>query len=141
MKAEDQIIEAVEHIINKTDIKLVRGGGAVFDWTKLEEDEYGRIRPVASELPTKCDALGALLIFNNKQHLAGPGGFDPNWLKEVCALLNENELWVWRFNHGWGHGHELNFEIHSEKDGKKQVKKETDKTSRWANKLARKYIK
>lgn len=141
MKAEDQIIEALEYIVNKTDIKLIRGGGAIFDWTKLGTDKYRRVRPVASEMPTKCDALGAFLIFKNKQHLAGPNGFDPGWSKEVAEMLGKNEMWIWKFNHGWDHGHELNFEIQSEKDGKKHVKKETDKTSRWANRLARKYVR
>ena len=131
------IIEAIE-FTKAQGIELIRGNGAIFDWTAFDLDIYGKIINVNVKVPTRCDAIGAVLIMHEKAHLIGPGGFNPEWRKELYDILEESEMWVWKFMHGWGYAHELEFEVIS-KD-KKSSRKIKDEVSQWANKLAKEHV-
>jgi len=129
MKAEEQIIEALDHA-KQSGVRITRR--AVFNWCEECKGEFNRKQYKVSETPTECCALGAILILHNKEHLAGPGGFNKLWLIEISKILNKDMLWLWKFVNGWSYGNELVIET---KDGESK-----DSVSRWANKLSKKYV-
>lgn len=81
--------------------------------------------------PIECDALGAVLIANNK---ASPG-FPKGWLKAVCDLLDTDTYWLWRFWMGFDNGYPLTIIIC--KDGKEERRE--DSVSKLGVKMAKKF--
>lgn len=127
VKTEDVIEEALAAAKDRG-VKIVRG--AVFDW-RDPGDPFKE-----GELPSACNAVGAVLLHFGLQHLARDG-FHPGWIEKVCEALGATWPWLWRFNHGWDRGNCLSF-TYTEK-GKEHTAH--DETSRDANRLALKWTK
>jgi len=84
-----------------------------------------------SDTPVACDALGAVLIANNK---ASPG-FPKGWLSDICRILNTDTYWLWRFWLGFDNGTPLIIIIC--KDGSEERRE--DSVSKLGVKMAKKF--
>jgi hypothetical protein len=126
MKTEDAIVTKALVFAQTLGVEIVRG--PLFDWRWK-----GDLRQLAKKYPSKCNAVGALLLY---YELAQPG-FKPGWIDELCEVSGIKPPWLWRFIHGWDYGNELTI-TYTDKDGKHEAT-EKDKVSRYANKLAKKW--
>lgn len=117
MKAEDRIIEAIR-AAQARGIEIIRG--PVFDWT-TPGDWYAH-----RELPYACNAVGAVLLFLDKEQMVSPDpnvGFTPGWHKLVEEHLGVNDFWIWRFNQGFNGGYQITLMV-EDKNGKEKILKD-----------------
>lgn len=113
---EDAIREA-----KSRGIKITRG--AQFNWSGGQGD-----------LPSACDAIGAVLIREGK----AVRGFPKGWLWEVCQLLDTDTYWFWRFTMGWNYGQRIELLVPHPKKKDKMVRIK-DEVSRQGDDLAKRY--
>ena len=81
--------------------------------------------------PICCNALGAILIKLGKDNMVDTS-YDPQWIKLICAYLDKDMLWMFKFVQGFSYGNCLSFTYMD--NGKEKT--EHDDVSKWANKLA-----
>lgn len=120
---------ALNYAKNELGIKIIRG--YLFDWNNPIESKS----PKFEKLPSKCNAIGALLLYYGNPIK----DFYPGWFDELCKTSELKPSWIWRFVHGWDYGNQLNFTFVDKETKKERV--ETDRVSRDANKLALKWTK
>lgn len=113
-------MEAALYEVKSQGIKIRRR--ALFNWCGPN-----------SNVPIECDALGAVLIINNK---ASPG-FPKGWLKTVCQLLDTDTYWLWRFWMGFDNLHPLTIIIKNPTTGKEERRE--DQVSKLGVKFAKKF--
>jgi hypothetical protein len=118
MKQEDILKEAIDLAISNN-IKIVRG--PIFS--------FGKNRQIYA-----CNALGALLIKNNKTDIIGQKG----WWIELCKILDVKGIWwLFRFSVGFDNLNQIFIEKPTE--GGASTYEELDSVSKLGIKLAKLY--
>ncbi len=138
-KSARQMVEAAIEFAVRNGVPLIRGP-AILSWCGAQKTPGDS--PELAKYPTGCSAIGAVLLAAGKERLAGPDGFNPDWLEQLCAILGADRTWVWRFCHGFDYGNELKFSIQKE-NGTLESDGDivAEKVSAYGAKLARKVFK
>jgi hypothetical protein len=123
-KPEKIIEEALIHVRSKG-IHIIMGG-AMYNWC----DASGKM----AEIPTACDAFGAVMIHHG---IAQPD-FPKGWMKQLCEILGTNGWWLWRFNMGFAHRNPVTF-LKKDERSKKWIEI-ADDVSPVGIKLSKRYV-
>ena len=123
----EQLIEDAIIFAQQKGLKINRGGSVFDRCVDGKKVDY----------PISCNAIGAILIKLGREDLVN-NGFNPQWIKIICAYLEVEPFWINRFILGFDYGAQVTLIRHDCFLGEV---KENDKISAFGSKLAKKYVK